>query len=80
MSLPCGEWHQFPFVIKHKDSFYLRITHPEYITSNYILDTVEVNYNQIEPYISKPSSSESEVKVININIANINNIKVLAPF
>ncbi len=73
--LPWGEWHKFPYVIKNKDQYYLRLT----LGANtkpqveYFLDGKPVDKGTALIYAlaSEKKSPDDVVPVVNIKLENI---------
>jgi hypothetical protein len=74
-SLPWGEWVDYPYFIKHKEAYYLRVFYPEVLPESveYFADGKPVLFSDIADYVNKPSSS-SETIVLTLPIASIHSI------
>jgi hypothetical protein len=78
--LPWGQWVKYPYLISHKDEFYIRCSK----TNNgkqppkvkYIRDGVEITrYDAMQAALASEFSDKADIDVFNIKVSSILEIK-----
>lgn len=75
--LPWGEWYEFPYIIKYKNDFYLRLSlvKDNPIKSKYYINGTDTDYNSIENMLlASEKKSDKSVDVITVKIDNIQHL------
>jgi hypothetical protein len=58
--LPWGKWHQFPYIVEHKENFYARLyVKPENIEVQYMLDKKPVTKAEIAHMLRKSQPAKN---------------------
>ena len=76
--LPWGEWDIYPFLIKHKNSGYVRMyANKAQIRNKFFMNGAEVEKSEIEQYIlASEKSKPTEDSVLTLSIKSDNIIKI----